>query len=617
MKKLLASFTLVIFCLLSPASVSFGQNSTSGNGQNQAIEQLNYQLENAAYLRSQGDHKKARKIAAETAKEAADINEFHIVARAIHEEGLAFMAMDKLQLMNKGLAISKFQKSQKILEQYEIEDDELEEANYAQIDVAEDFYDNIGNNKGKDFVESIKKDLEFDENFGKKLDSTLAKVNAQLGDINIQFRKRNEDTASGTPTEADSENPPSTPTPRIPPPPPSTPTINQPKVQIPKELSKEVETLIALSKNQAEKEFLENTEAFVIEHPKLDKNETPDRLRFDIYWPLEKEAIEKRFINKQKKVESMNSNNAKEELLLAYYKQQFDSLQYLRSIDSVTLVKNKLALEKQASEAAAQRANKMLQMVASGSIGILALFLFWAYRRQRRSNRLLAQKNHLALEEKKRSEDLLLNILPAQVAKELKSHGTASANKFENVSVLFSDFKNFSQLAEKLSPVELVSELDYCFRGFDRIIEKYRLEKIKTIGDAYMCAGGLHTKTNEHISRIIKAAIEMQQFLAKWKEDKIAQNQPYLQARIGIHTGPVVAGVVGAKKFAYDIWGDTVNVAAQMETYGEIEKVNISGATYRFIKDEFNCIPRGIIKAKNNKEYEMYFVEMAPVKVKV
>lgn len=203
-----------------------------------------------------------------------------------------------------------------------------------------------------------------------------------------------------------------------------------------------------------------------------------------------------------------------------------------------------------------------------------------------------------------------MNILPANIAQELKENGSAKAHRYDEVSVLFTDFKNFTKVSERLTPEELVSELDTCFKGFDFIISQYNIEKIKTIGDAYMCASGLND-TGDDTSNMIKAALEMQEFLNDLKEQRIMRGEPYFEARIGIHTGPVVAGVVGSKKFAYDIWGDTVNIAARMEQNSEEGKINISETTYWKIKYDFDCAYRGKISAKNKGNIDMYYVNKA------
>jgi adenylate cyclase len=216
--------------------------------------------------------------------------------------------------------------------------------------------------------------------------------------------------------------------------------------------------------------------------------------------------------------------------------------------------------------------------------------------------------------EKKKSDDLLLNILPLEVAEELKQKGSAKAKQFDQVTVMFTDFKGFTQISEKLSPSELVTEIHTCFKAFDNIITKYNIEKIKTIGDAYMCAGGLPVTNTTNAIDVVIAAMEIQQFMQEHLQQRKNENKELFEIRIGIHTGPVVAGIVGVKKFAYDIWGDTVNIASRMESSGEAGKVNISGSTYELVKGNpmaigFNCIHRGKILAKNKGEIDMYFVE--------
>lgn len=256
------------------------------------------------------------------------------------------------------------------------------------------------------------------------------------------------------------------------------------------------------------------------------------------------------------------------------------------------------------------RKTREITYISLGMVAILVLLSLFLYARfvlKRRASRILAQ-------EKKRSDDLLLNILPKEIANELKASGGAKARKYENVSVLFSDFKNFTNISEKLSPEELVKELDYCFKGFDEIISEYDdIEKIKTIGDAYMCASGLRNepeKSKPH--NLIRAAIRMQQFLGLRKETRQTENKEYFEARMGIHTGPVVAGVVGKNKFAYDIWGDTVNTASRIENTANINEVNISESTYDLVKDDFDCEALGKIEAKNKGFLSIFRVRRAP-----
>jgi class 3 adenylate cyclase len=210
---------------------------------------------------------------------------------------------------------------------------------------------------------------------------------------------------------------------------------------------------------------------------------------------------------------------------------------------------------------------------------------------------------------KQETETLLLNILPKEVAEDLKKYGKTEGKNYSLVSVLFTDFKNFTKITEKLNPQQVIEELNTCFLAFDEICERHNLEKIKTIGDAYMCAGGLPIANETNPVDAVQAGLEMQAWMAQWKAEKEAKGELAWELRLGIHSGPVVAGVVGKNKFAYDIWGDTVNLASRMESSGEAGKVNISGATYELVKDNFQCTYRGKIEAKNKGEVEMYFVE--------
>ncbi len=233
---------------------------------------------------------------------------------------------------------------------------------------------------------------------------------------------------------------------------------------------------------------------------------------------------------------------------------------------------------------------------------LIAVLIFKNYREKVKTNRILDQQ-------KAQIEDLLLNILPSEVAKELQENGKATPRNYETASVMFTDFKSFTTHADKLSPQKLVEELNNCFIAFDNIIGKYKLEKIKTIGDSYMCAGGIPTPDDQQAYNMVRASLEIQQYIIANNKRRESEGLEAWDLRIGIHVGPIVAGVVGKKKYAYDIWGSTVNIASRMESNGAAGQVNISEATYELIKDKFTCSHRGKINAKNVGDVDMYFVD--------
>ncbi len=249
--------------------------------------------------------------------------------------------------------------------------------------------------------------------------------------------------------------------------------------------------------------------------------------------------------------------------------------------------------------------NRSQQRIRNGIIiagfAILLLFIYVVYSNflaQKKSNKLLAV-------EKQVSEDLLLNILPSEVADELKKRGIAEPRYFEEVTILFTDFVGFTKVSEKMSPQELVAELDYCFRGFDEIMERYGIEKIKTIGDAYLAVSGLPVRNNDHALNMVMAAIDIKRFMYE-RRHQLGENT--FEIRIGLHSGGVIAGIVGMKKYAYDIWGDTVNTAARMEQNSIAGKINISESTYQLVRHKIECVYRGELSAKNKGLLKMYFV---------
>ncbi|MGV3529939.1 MAG: adenylate/guanylate cyclase domain-containing protein [Flavisolibacter sp.] len=233
---------------------------------------------------------------------------------------------------------------------------------------------------------------------------------------------------------------------------------------------------------------------------------------------------------------------------------------------------------------------------------IIAVIIFRNYRQKVKVNKILDKQ-------KDQIEHLLHNILPVEVASELKATGSSIPKSYERVSVLFTDFKGFTLIADKLSPENLVQELNQCFMAFDNIVEKHGLEKIKTIGDSYMCAGGIPREDPGHHLKIIRAALDIQRYIADNNARRRAEGLETWEIRIGVHVGPVVAGVVGRKKYAYDIWGSTVNIASRMESSGVPGQVNISAATFELIRDKYACIYRGKIHAKNIGEIDMYLVD--------
>lgn len=260
--------------------------------------------------------------------------------------------------------------------------------------------------------------------------------------------------------------------------------------------------------------------------------------------------------------------------------------------------------EKKAEERREQIQNQRFAVLGMFLVVLLTTFFLWRIRKQR--NMIRANKQIIE-EEKKRSDDLLLSILPAKVADELKQTNQATPQHYDKVTVLFADFQSFTRLSESLQPTELLFLLNSFFHEFDEIAKEFGLERIKTIGDAYMAAGGLPVENHTNPLDTVKAALKMQEKLIE-KRNELGIPQSNWQMRIGVHTGAVVAGVVGQTKFAYDIWGDAVNIASRLETNSEAGRVNISQQTYEEIKEVFHCEYRGEIEVKNRGIIDMYFV---------
>ena len=301
----------------------------------------------------------------------------------------------------------------------------------------------------------------------------------------------------------------------------------------------------------------------------------------------------------------------KKERLIAGLRQQEQIDRAQRQADSTRMVRLRLDQEFQQRE----QENFKKFAYGFGGLGLIILLLVGiAWGLARRSSRRLALKNQKIEAQKEqieaerhKSDVLLLNILPDEIAQELRVQGYANPRFYEAATVLFTDFLNFTSLSERLTPEQLIGELDECFLAFDEICEKHRLEKIKTIGDAYMCAGGLPVPNDTHPVDAVRAALEMTEWLNRRNREN--PNAIFREMRIGIHTGPVIAGVIGKNKFAYDIWGDAVNLAARLEELGEPGRVNISGATCEAVKHQFRCTHRGKKEVHNKGLVDMYFIE--------
>lgn len=372
--------------------------------------------------------------------------------------------------------------------------------------------------------------------------------------------------------------------------------------------------VINLAKEKAEKEA---------ERERFNAREKEDQLRIADLQNKELRAMQElqRLMLLEEK---LNSENQQKELALIQRDNELKELALEKerlvvseNEKAISLLAQKNELERQKRLNEEQEFNNKMRLILGALLFILLILLgiLIAYRQLRKRKKrieqqalIIAESKRVIEKEKENSESLLLNILPHAVADELKTNGSAKPRLYQEVSVGFTDFSGFTMISEKLSPEELVHKLDEIFYQFDLIIEKYGLQRIKTIGDAYMFASGLPEETPDHASKIVEAALDIRDYIEVHNRE-LSPNEENWNIRIGVNTGPVVAGVIGIKKFAYDIWGDTVNLAARMESSGEIGKVNISGSTYDLVKDQFSTEYRGKIAAKNKGEVDMYFVE--------
>jgi class 3 adenylate cyclase len=314
----------------------------------------------------------------------------------------------------------------------------------------------------------------------------------------------------------------------------------------------------------------------------------------------------------QKQQDSLTSTSTELALKREESAMQQDKLQ---AQDSLSKTQKQIIAQQQELVRLQEVESQRLYIGIISSFVIIALTVFALIGRQIANRRLERQKKEIEEQkklieiERKKSEELLLNILPHEVATELKEKGMARPRSYNMVTVLFTDFKGFTAISEKLSPEQIVDKLNFFFQKFDEIAEKYNLEKIKTLGDGYMCAGGIPIENNTNPVDAVRAGLEMQAFMTDWNNNQDKKGLPTFGLRLGINTGPLVAGVIGKNKFAYDVWGDTVNLASRMESSGEVGKVNISGITHTWVKHHFECVYRGKIEAKNKGEVDMFFVE--------
>ncbi|MFZ1808379.1 MAG: adenylate/guanylate cyclase domain-containing protein [Cyclobacteriaceae bacterium] len=239
------------------------------------------------------------------------------------------------------------------------------------------------------------------------------------------------------------------------------------------------------------------------------------------------------------------------------------------------------------------------QVVNMTITGFICLTLIWSL------SVLIDRSEDSLIAEQNKSDDLLHNILPANIVRDLKESGKTIPKRHKNVTILFTDFEGFTELVASIPAITLVNELNDIFGRFDEIMEETEVEKIETIGDAYMAASGLEKKVTNHAVNCITAAQQMLAFL----EERNKSNDIQWRMRVGIHTGTIVAGVVGKKKFAYDLFGDTINTASRIESASKAGEINISSTTHELVQNKFKCHSRGKIFAKGKGELDMYFVK--------
>ena len=281
----------------------------------------------------------------------------------------------------------------------------------------------------------------------------------------------------------------------------------------------------------------------------------------------------------------------------------FNSWEFKRQVarDSLKREREKAELE---NEMRKVRGGRDFYLVLGAGLLLLTMILYMIIRRVRKSRSLIAI-------EKDKSEHALHSVLPGAVAKELRETGGVQARQFEDVTVIFTDLIGFTHSSENMRPQDLVDVLNEIFVTFDEIVQKHGIQKIKTMGDGYIAAGGLPVFTAQSISKTVDAAMEMQAFIEQRAQKRKESGKEGFQMRVGIHHGPVIAGIVGTQNIQYDIWGDTVNTASRIETSGQGGRVNISQSVYRHIasNDTYTFESRGLVHVKGKGDLEMWFVD--------
>ena len=345
---------------------------------------------------------------------------------------------------------------------------------------------------------------------------------------------------------------------------------------------------MAVLETRLEKEQIENQIAAVEEDFEAAKEKIEEQQEFAEVLVTEKELLE-------------IERDAKEADLKLKAK-ELDRLELEKAMIEAEKAAAEAETEAQAEKQKREEERYLLMAIAGGVVSLMIIFAVVSRSRSRK-------KHNLALEaEKQKSEGLLYDVLPERIAKELITKNKVKPQQYKEVSILFTDFKGFTRIAANMNPDKLINDLNYAFQAFDFIVDRYGLEKIKTIGDAYMAAAGVPDPSKEHALDAVGAAMEMQAFMKDWKEDKIRKGETPWELRVGINSGPVIAGVIGKNKFAYDIWGDAVNMASRMESSGEPGKVNISARTHDLVKKVCSSTYRGKIEVKNAGAVDMYFV---------